>query len=395
MSWVPVPEGSDFPIQNLPFGVFSRRGELPRVGVAIGEHVLDLHLLTTNGALPPAYWFASGTLNSFLQAGPRVWHSVRGDLTRLLTEERERAKVLPALVPLKEVRLHLPFNVADLLLFQTSLEHATNVGRMFLPPEPEREPLPRIWRHMPVGQYGRASAVAVSGTPVVRPSGQLRGGEVGPTERLDLSAELGYVVGVPSSPPYPLGTSAFPDHVFGMVLVNAWRAWDLMAWEARPMGPFLGQAFLVSVSPWVVPLSALNHARIKQPAQDPPPPGYLLEQDVTGIGVTLDVSLNGTTVSRPEFAGQYWTGPQLLAQSSVTGSPVRTGDLLATGPVGDGGTLLDLTWNGRDPLKLSGGERTFLEDGDTVRITANVPATDGARLGFGEVAGTVYAAVES
>ncbi|MFI6501952.1 fumarylacetoacetate hydrolase family protein [Nonomuraea typhae] len=392
MSWVPVPEGSEFPLLNLPFGVFSRRGELPRVGVAIGEYVMDLHLLTTQGTLPPAYWFASGTLNSFLAAGPRVWNNVRADVLELLTDERRRPLAVPALVPMREARLHLPFNVADLLLFQTSLEHATNVGRMFLPPE--REPLPRTWRHMPVGQYGRAAAVTVSGAPVVRPRGQLSAGQVGPTAKLDLSAELGYVVGVPSAAPYPLSTSDFPEHVFGAVLVNAWRAWDLMAWEARPMGPFLGQAFMVSISPWVVPLSALNHSRTPQPAQDPEPADYLMIKDDVAIRMSLDIQVNGTTLAKPSFEGQYWTGPQMLTHASVTGAAVRTGDLLTTGPIGGGSTLLDVTWNGRDPLAMpDGSERVFLLDGDTVRVTACVPAADGTRLGFGAVTGSVSPAV--
>ncbi|MFI6293479.1 fumarylacetoacetate hydrolase family protein [Nonomuraea sp. NPDC050790] len=392
MSWVPVPEGTDFPLLNLPFGVFSRRGELPRVGVAIGDYVIDMHLLTTQGSLPPAYWFASGTLNSFLAAGPRVWHKVRAELLELLTDERRRPHIIPALTPLKEVRLHLPINVADLMLFQTSLEHATNVGRMFMPPE--RDPLPRTWRQMPVGQYGRAAAVTVSGTPVVRPSGQLRDGQVGPTAKLDLSAEIGYVVGTPSAPPYPLATADFPAHVFGAVLVNAWRAWDLMACEARPMGPFLGQAFMVSISPWVVPLSALNHARTAQPIQDPEPSAYLTIKEDAAVKAELDIRLNGQTIGRPNYKGQYWTGAQMLAHAAVTGAPVRTGDLLTTGPVGGASTLLDLTWNGRDPLGMpDGSERVFLRDGDAVRITASVPAADGSRLGFGSVAGTVYPAV--
>lgn len=391
-SWVNVPEGSEFPLHNLPFGVFSRNGDLPRVGVPIGEHILDLHVLTLQDALPAAYWFASGTLNSFLAAGPHAWHSVRAGLTRLLTDESQRQKVLPALVPAKDAQLHLPFNVTDLLLFQTSLEHAENVGRMFQ--SPVRDPLPRTWRRMPVGQYGRAAAVTASGSPVVRPCGQQYDGMVGPATKLDLSAELGFVMGVPSAPPYRLSTQVFGDHVFGAVLMNVWRAWDLMAWESRPFGPFLGQAFAVQVSPWVVPLSALNHARTKQPAQVPEPAGYLRAPDVSAIRMTLDVRLNGATVGEPVYENQYWTGPQLLAHASLTGAPLRTGDLLATGPVGGGSTLLDLTWNGRDPLSLpDGSERVFLQDGDQVRITASVPAPDGGRLGFGEVAGTVHPAV--
>lgn len=387
-SWVAVPERSGFPVQNLPYGIFSRRGELPRVGVAIGAHVLDLHLLSATGTLPTAHWFASGSLNAFLAAGPPAWQGVRADLTRLLTDERHRPAILPFLLPREEVRLHLPFDVADLFLFQTSIEHAANQGRLFLPPK--RDPLPRTWSHMPIGQYGRAGAVSVSGTPVARPLGQHLGGALGPSRKLDLSAEIGYVVGVPSTG--RLGTADFPDHVFGVVLMNVWRAWDLLAWESRPLGPFLGQSFAVSISPWVVPLSALNHARLPQPPHEPA--AYLVVDDPSGLDVTVAVELNGTLVAESEYAGQYWTGPQLLAQASVTGAPLRTGDLLASGPVGGAGTLLDLTWNGRDPLGLpDGSERVFLEDGDTVLVTASAPAPGGARLGFGEVRGTVCPAV--
>ncbi|MEU7900008.1 fumarylacetoacetate hydrolase family protein [Nonomuraea sp. NPDC049152] len=376
MAWVPIPEGSDFPIHNLPYGVFSREGELPRVGVAIGDQVLDLHQLTVTGVMPEAYWFAAGRLNTFMGAGPRAWFHVRERLTELLTDESYMDRVLPCLRPQSEVRMHLPFNVADLVLFQTSIENATNLGRMFHPPG--RDPLPPAWRRMPVGQYGRASAVSVSGTSVVRPSGQRKDGFLKPAERLDLSAELGYVVGVPSAPPYPLTTKDFPHHVFGMVLMNVWRAYDLIALESRALGPFLGQSFVVSVSPWVVPLAALNAARVEQPQPELEPAAYLKAYEPAGLRVTLGVNVNGKLLSEPDYAGQYWTGPQLLAHSTIAGAPLRTGDLLASGPVGGNATLLELTGNG-----------PFLADGDSVLLTART--FDG--VGFGEVRGTVFPAV--
>ncbi|WP_433251159.1 fumarylacetoacetate hydrolase family protein [Streptosporangium sp. CA-135522] len=397
--WVHAADNSGFPLQNLPYGIFSRRGEFPRVGVAIGDQVLDLGVLAARGVLP-GRWFASGTLNAFLSAGPRVWHEVRERLLGLLGDASQRPAVLPALVPMTEALMHLPFGVADLVRFQASIEHATNVGRMFRPPS---DPLPRNWPQMPVGQYGRASSVVVSGTPIVRPSGQLRGLEgadpvFGPSARLDLSAEIGYVVGVPSAPPYGPGTDDFEDHVFGVVLACTWRAHDIAAWESTPLGPFLGQ-FATSVSPWVLPLAALEPARVEPPVQDPPPLPYLKTTRPWGLNITLRMELNGRVVSRPPFSTQYWTGPQLFAHSSVSGAPLRTGDLLTSGPVSGParsqfGTFLELTWNGRDPLGVPDGtERVFLRDGDVVRVTASASGPEGVRLSLGEAVGVVHPAV--
>ncbi|MEV4380336.1 fumarylacetoacetate hydrolase family protein [Streptosporangium sp. NPDC049644] len=398
--WVKASDDSGFPVRNLPFGVFSRRGEFPRVGVAISDQVLDLGLLAETGVLKGSHWFASGTLNAFLSAGPRIWQEVRERLIHLLTEPSCRPAVMPALVPMVEVLMHLPFHVADLIRFQSSIEHETNLGRMFRPPG---DPLPRNWPRMPIGQYGRASSVVVSGTPVVRPSGQLRGlggadPVFGPSTQLDLSAEIGYVVGVPSTPPHVLGTQAFEDHVFGVVVVNSWRAQDIIAWESTPLGPFLGR-FATSISPWVVPLTALESARVVPPAQDPPPPPYLLARRQWGLNLTLRVELNGRLLSEPPFATQYWTGPQLFAHTGVSGAPLRTGDLLTSGPVSGSarsqfGTLLELTWNGRDPLGMPDGtERVFLEDGDVVRVTASTSGPEGGQLSLGEVTGVVRPAV--
>ncbi|MET9341529.1 fumarylacetoacetate hydrolase family protein [Nonomuraea sp. NPDC004354] len=376
MSWVPVPEGSDFPLHNLPYGVFSREGELPRVGVAIGDQVLDLHQLTVTGAMPDAYWFAASKLNTFMGAGPRAWFHVRERVTELLSDASYTDVVLPCLRRQSEVTMHLPFNVSDLVLFQTSIENATNLGRMFQPPG--RDPLPPAWRRMPFGQYGRASSVSVSGTRVVRPSGQRKDGYLKPAERLDLSAELGYVMGVPSAPPYPLTTRDFPHHVFGMVLMNVWRALDLVTMESRALGPFLGQSFAVTVSPWVVPLAALNAARVEQPKPECELSPYLRSYEPAGLRITLGVRINGNLVSEPDYTRQYWTGPQLLAHSTIAGAPLRTGDLLATGPVGGNGTLLEMTGNG-----------PFLADGDTVLLTARTSHG----VGFGEARGSVFPAV--
>ncbi|MFF5211621.1 fumarylacetoacetase [Streptosporangium sp. NPDC000396] len=398
-SWVQAADKSGFSVDNLPYGVFSRRGELPRVGVAIGDQVLDLSLLTTTGVLANCHWFASGTLNAFLAAGPRVWQNVRERLVWLLTDASQCAAALPALVPMSDVRMHLPVAVADLVRFQASLDHTTNLGRMFRPPS---DPLPPNWPRMPIGQYGRASSVVVSGTPIMRPWGQVWGLEEAdpvfqPSSRVDLSAEIGYVVGVPAASPQGLSTHAFEDHVFGVVLINSWQAHDILAWESAPLGPFLGN-FVTAISPWVVPLTALKSARVEPPAQDPPPLPYLKTDQPWGLNITLQVEVNGHVLSRPSFSSQYWTGPQLFAHATVSGAPLRTGDLLTSGPVSGSarsqfGTFLELTWNGRHPLGLPDGtQRVFLEDGDVVRISAHASGPEGARVSLGEVAGMVYPA---
>jgi fumarylacetoacetase len=298
------------------------------------------------------------------------------------------------------VALHLPFTVADYVDFYCSLDHASNVGRIF---RPDAEPLLPNWRHLPIGYHGRAGTVVVSGTPVVRPCGQRRppGAEAptfGPSVRLDIEAEVGFVVGVGS----PLGErvpiEAFADHVFGVVLLNDWSARDIQAWEYQPLGPFLGKSFATSISPWVVPLEALDAARVAGPAQDPEPLPYLRRPEPWALDLSIEVTLNGTVVSRPPFATMYWTPDQMLAHLTVNGASTRTGDLYASGTVSgpdpsQRGSLIELTWNGTEPLVLAdGSERSFLDDGDTVTISATAPAADGTRLTLGEVTGTIHPA---
>jgi fumarylacetoacetase len=398
-TWVPVPEGSGFGVNNLPYGVFSQRGELPRVGVAIGEHVLDLAELAAAGLLADRRWFAAGSLNGFMAAGRTVWQPTRDRLMTLLTDMSYRDEVEPCLSPMADVDLHMPFTVPDFVDFYSSLEHATNLGRIL---RPGSEPLLPNWRHMPVGYHGRSGTVVPSGTPVVRPSGQRRGdpGPVfGATVKLDIETEVGCVIGRPSTHGRPVPTAGFRDHVFGFVLVNDWSARDIQAWEYQPLGPFLGKSFMTSISPWVVPLAALETARVPPPEQRPEPLPYLRCDEPWGLDLTLEVELNGHVVSRPPFAGMYWTAPQQLAHTTVNGASVRTGDLLASGTVSgpqrnERGSLIELTWNGNEPLELPDGtERVFLEDGDTVRITATAPGPDVTPIGFGDVTGTVYPAV--
>jgi len=397
VSWVWVSPTSDFPVQNLPYGVFGRPGELHRVGVAIGGYVLDLAALSVEGILPEPQWFVSGSLNTFMAAGRPAWQSTRFKLTELLTDASYRTQVEPHLIPLTDVWLHLPFDVADYVDFYSSIEHATNIGRIF---RPRGKPLLSNWRHLPVGYHGRAGTVVPSGTAVVRPSGQRKEADsetptFGPAQRLDLEAEVGFVVGKAS----PLGSRVSPrefsDYVFGVVLMNDWSARDLQAWEYQPLGPFLSKSFVTSISPWVVPLEALEAARVDGPPQNPVPLPYLRRSPRCGLDLMLEVSINGSVVSTPPFAGMYWTPDQQLAHLTVNGACLRTGDLFASGTVSGPapdqlGSLIEMTTNGEKPLTLPDGSvRTFLDDGDIVTIRASAPGRDGSRIGFGEVTGQV------
>ncbi len=397
MTWVEVPEGSHFPIDNLPYGVFTPAEGAPRVGVAIGEHVLDLAAVLDDPA------FAASALNLFMAQGPSRWWEVRQRVTELLSDERHRSAVEPALVPMASAHLVLPFEVADYVDFYASIDHAQNLGRLF---RPDQEPLTPNWRHLPIGYHGRSGTVVVSGTPIVRPSSQFKPSPdaapvFGPSRRLDVEAEVGFVVGVPSRLGEPVPIDAFRDHVFGVVLVNDWSARDIQAWEYVPLGPFLGKSFATSVSPWVVPLDALGAAMVPAPAQEPKPLPYLRGRESWGLDLALEVRLNGEVVSRPPFDRMYWTPGQQLAHMTVNGASLRTGDLYASGTVSgpapdQRGSLIELTRNGTDPLELSDGStRTFLQDGDTVVITATAPGTGGRRIGFGEVAGTILPAADT
>jgi fumarylacetoacetase len=392
MTWPDLPADSGFGIDNLPYGVFSTAGTAPRTGVAIGDSVLDLAAATRDDV------HATGSLNAFMARGPQAWSELRAQLTDWLTDEAHRDTVEPHLVPRSEVTLHLPVEIADYVDFYSSQHHAENLGRMF---RPDSEPLTPNWKHLPIGYHGRAGTVQVSGTPVVRPSGQRKAPTddaptFGPSQRLDIEAEVGFVVGTPSELGRPVPLSAFPEHVFGVCLVNDWSARDLQAWEYVPLGPFLGKSFLTSVSPWVVPLAALEAARVAPPARQPQPLPYLDDTgEPWGLDLTLEVRLNGELVSCPPFGSLYWTPAQQLAHMTVNGASLRTGDLYASGTVSgpqrdQRGSFIELSWGGTEPLTLSDGStRTFLEDGDVVTITATAPGPGGTRIAFGEVTGRV------
>jgi fumarylacetoacetase len=375
---------------NLPYGVFDSGDGRRRIGVRLGDHVLDLdraeaaELILAGGAL------REPTLNVLMSLGPAQWSAVRARIVELVTEQYQQVQDL--LVPLTEVALHLPFAVADYVDFYSSEHHAANVGRIL---RPGQQPLLPNWRHVPIGYHGRAGTVVVSGTQIGRPAGQLGAGRFGPSARLDIEAEVGFVVGVPTELGERVSVNDLADYVFGVVLVNDWSARDIQAWEYQPLGPFLGKSFATSVSAWVVPLEALAHAWTPAPEQDPPVLDYLAPAERNGLDLRLRVDWNGTTVSEPPFAGMYWTPAQQLAHLTVNGASLRTGDLFASGTVsgpsrGETGSFLELSWGGTEPVKLADGStRTFLQDGDTVTITATAPGPDGRAVGLGEVTGTI------
>ena len=398
---MPAAAGSSFDADNLPYGVFvqeSSPSTPPRLGVRIGSHVVDVAGLATSSYDGDARPLTAGGLAPLMAAGPGVWGTVRSWLQQLLTDPSAEAVVVPHLVPLSEVTMRLPFEVADYVDFYASLDHASNVGRIL---RPDGEPLMPNWRHLPVGYHGRAGTVVVSGADVRRPCGQRKPPEAevpvfGPSTRLDVEAELGFVVGVPSTPGSPVGTAAFGSHVFGVVGVNDWSARDIQAWEYVPLGPFLGKSFATSVSAWVTPLAALAGARTHLPGQDPQPLDYLRVDEPAGYDIAVEVELNGEVVSRPPYASMYWSPAQMLAHLTVNGASLRTGDLFASGTISgpdpsQRGSLLELSWGGREPFHAGGRERTFLEDGDEVVLRYSAPGALG-RIALGEVRGRILPA---
>jgi fumarylacetoacetase len=415
-SFVAVTADSHFPIQNLPYGSFTRRGGGdPHVGVAIGDRVLDLTVLEERGLLrvPGADGrpvFAAGTLNAFLALGNDAWKPTRAAVSRLLRADestlRDDAALREAvLVPQAEVTMRLPADVGDYTDFYSSREHATNVGTMLRGADKALMP---NWLHLPVAYHGRSSSLVVSGTDVRRPKGQFKPDTAdaplfGPTRSLDFELETGVLVGPGNALGRPISIEQAEDHLFGMVLVNDWSARDVQAWEYVPLGPFLAKNFATSVSPWVVPLEALEPFRTSGPVQDPEPLPYLRQSGPHTYDVRLEARLQTARMERPHtisvtnFKYLYWSMTQQLAHHTVNGCNLRPGDLLASGtvsgPTPDSlGCLLELTWRGSRPLTLPSGEqRAFLQDGDRLSLTGWCQG-EGYRIGFGEVAGTVLPA---
>jgi fumarylacetoacetase len=371
-----------FGLDHLPYGVFSTEGSMPRVGVRHRDSVVDVATVRPELDRP--------TLHDLMALGPGAWAETRAQITGLV-----EADALPT-HPLDAVVLRLPFTVGDYVDFYASLDHASNVGRIF---RPDQEPLLPNWRHLPVGYHGRGGTVVVSGTPVVRPCGQRKAPQedaptYGPSRRLDIEAELGFVVGVGSERGDRIAVDAFEEHVFGVVGLNDWSARDIQAWEYVPLGPFLGKSFATSVSAWVTPLAALAAAWCDLPGQDPAPLPYLAGG--RGLDIEAEVVLDGEVVSRPPYRTMYWSPAQMLAHLTVNGASTRTGDLFASGTIsgpepGQRGSLLELSWGGKEPFA---GGRTFLEDGDEVTLRYSAPGTGGGRITLGEVSGRIEPARE-
>jgi fumarylacetoacetase len=390
-----MPDDTDhsrgFGLDHLPYGVFSTPESAPRVGVRYADTVVDVATVRPQLDRP--------TLNDFMALGPVACAETRAEIVELVAAEG-----LPAF-PLDEVSLHLPFTVGDYVDFYASLDHASNVGRIFRPDQ--EPPLLPNWRHLPVGYHGRSGTVVVSGTPVVRPCGQRKAPHedaptYGPSRRLDIEAELGFVIGVGSELGSRIAVDELPQHVFGVVGLNDWSARDIQAWEYVPLGPFLGKSFATTISAWVTPLAALAAARTDLPTQDPAPLEYLVSTSSTdgttgssdeprGLDIEVEVVLNGDVVSRPPYRTMYWSPSQMLAHLTVNGASTRTGDLFASGTISGPepdtrGSFLELSWGGKEPFA---GGRTFLEDGDEVVLRYSAPGTAGARITLGEVAGRI------
>jgi fumarylacetoacetase len=406
---------SPFPIQNLPFGIFSTSTQLaPRVGVAIGDQVLDLAALADAGLLGSIdrNALASRTLNAFIGLGKPVWRETRQRLQALLSADdpalHDNAVLRQqTLVPMAQARMHLPLDIPGYTDFYSSKEHATNVGRMFR--DPENALLPN-WLEIPIGYNGRASSVVVSGTEVKRPVGQIKLPDAArpvfaPCNKLDFELEMAFVVGRNSKLGERIPVDQAEDWIFGMVVMNDWSARDIQQWEYVPLGPFNSKTFATSISPWVVTLDALEPFRVAGPAQQPEPLPYLQQSGSHSFDIDLEVRLqpegrNATTICRTNFRHMYWSMAQQLAHHTVSGCNVRIGDLMGSGTISGSsedsfGSLLELTYNGKKPLTLEGDvTRRFLEDGDTVTMTARCEGS-GYVVGFGEVSGKVIpAAIE-
>ena len=403
-SWVDVPEDSDFPIQNLPLGQIDRGANDLAAAVRIGEHVLDLRSAAAAGLLDGHARLT--LLQTLLFMEPHSWRALRERVSTLLSDPRHRAAVEPHLRPLSEVEVLLPVRSRDYVDFYSSLEHATNLGRMF---RPDQEPLLPNWRRLPVGYHGRSGTVVASGTPIHRPRGIVAKGDEAPayepSARLDLELEVGFLTGGRSDLGHPIPIEEVGDHLFGLVLVNDWSARDIQSFEYQPLGPFLGKSFATTMSPWIVTMDALEPYRVPGPAQDPRPLPHLRTEQPWAFDIQLEIALQApkmkepATVSRTSFRHVYWSMAQQLAHATSNGATAQPGDLFASGTIsgadpGSEGSLIELTENGTRPLTLpDGSTRTFLEDGDTVVLRGWAGGNGRPRIGFGECRGRIAPAL--
>jgi fumarylacetoacetase len=412
-SFIEVASDSDFPIQNLPYGVFSTEATPhKRAGAAIGDFILDLAEIERRGLVGSAGGarvFDRASINAYMALGPKVWSQTRAGISELLRHDNptlrdDKALREAALVPRHRATLHLPIEVMGFTDFYSSREHASNVGKMF---RPHGEALMPNWLHMPIGYNGRASTVVVSDTPVRRPNGQMKPPQAdapiqGPSRRLDFELEVGAVLGQSNPLGAPVSMAEAEAMIFGFVLLNDWSARDIQPWEQPPLGPFQAKAFATSISPWVVTREALAPFLIDGPKQDPAPLPYLARKGPQNYDIALEVALSAaqadTIISRTNFKYMYWSSAQQLAHHAFGGCAMRVGDLLGSGTISgpekhERGSLLELSWNGTEPLTLrDGAQRTFLEDGDTL-ILRGYAQGEGYRIGFGECAGTILPAV--
>lgn len=406
MPKIEIHPDSDFPIQNLPYGVFSTTSDpSPRIGTRLGDWVIDLSILDHENLFGKRYgFFDDSSLNRFMAAGREVWREIRQRLIKLLGEEQASLKK-EALIPVRDVQMHLPVEIGDYTDFYASREHATNVGIMFRGRENALMP---NWLHLPVGYHGRASSVVISGTDVVRPRGQVKPKdaplEFTASRQLDFELEMGFFVGKGNDLGEPISIENAHEHIFGMVLLNDWSARDIQAWEYQPLGPFLAKNFATSISPWVVTMDALEPFRVKGPEQEPSPLPYL-GTNANGFNIQLEVSLQSARMDAPQVISRsnmkhlYWSIDQMLAHHTITGCNMRVGDLCGTGtisgPTEDSyGSLLELTWRGEKPIQLPNGEeRKFLQDGDMLTMRGYCQG-DGYRIGFGEVTGKILPTID-
>lgn len=401
-SWVSVPEKSDFSIHNLPFGIFSVGNNPKRAGIAIGEHIVDLSVVAALGFFNDLSFdrkvFQEQTLNRFINLGKKITNQVRLNVQEWLTDSQSPLKDHEyILVPQDEASMHMPLQIGDYTDFYSSLEHATNVGKMFR--DPDNALLPN-WKHIPVGYHGRASSIVASGVPIHRPCGQVlpKGAEVPQfqaSSRLDFELETAFVIGKENRLGKPIAIENAEDHIFGMVLFNDWSARDIQKWEYVPLGPFLGKNFASSISPWVVTLEALEPCRTHGPEQMPKVLPYLEINGLKNFDINLEVSLTPPqgeeqVICLSNFKYMYWNMAQQLTHHTVNGCNVRVGDLMASGTVSGKepdsyGSLLELTWAGTKPLTLNdGSQRTFVEDYDTITMRGWAEKR-GIKIGFGEV----------
>ena len=410
-SWVPVPEGSDFTIHNLPFGIFSTKNKSPRAGIAIGNQILDLAAVARLGHFEKIKIdksvFTQTTLNDFISAGKSKTRRVRSKVQQLLTNKQSPLRGKRNIFVRQSIaKMHMPVSVGDYTDFYSSIEHATNLGKMFR--DPKNALLPN-WRHIPVGYHGRASSIILSGQPIHRPKGQVMppGKDkpiFKPTGRLDFELEMAFIIGKPNKLGQPIPVEKAEEHIFGMVLFNDWSARDIQKWEYVPLGPFLGKNFASSISPWIVTMEALEPFRVKGPAQKPKVLPYLRSKGPRNFNVNLEVSIrpqskSETLVSKSNFKYMYWNMSQQLAHHTVNGCNVKVGDMMASGTISGRdnfsyGSMLEISAGGKQPVQLdSGGSRSFIEDNDTVTMRGFCEK-DGKRIGFGEVSTKVLPAVK-